>query len=595
MTTLFKHIKAKEWLMFIIAVGFITTQVWLDLRLPEYMRRIMTELNVEYGVSINTSAIWRLGASMLGFTLLSALASIIIGFLISRVAAILGKRLRELVFNKTQTFSNAEIKNFSTASLITRTTNDVTQVQMWIAMGMQILVRAPIMAIWALSIVATMSWQWTAATGVAVAVISLLILILVLTVIPKFRRIQKLQDNLTKVTRENLTGLRVVRAYNAEEFEQSKFEGANQDITKNHLFTGRMMGLLDPVIWLVMNFLTVGIFVIGAVLISQAPLSPELTERGILFANMTVFSTYAMFILMSFMLTVMVFAMLPRAQVSANRIKEVLKTKTTVINGHLVNPVTELKGVLELNNVSFKYPSADESVLKNINLKINQGETVAFIGSTGSGKSTLINLIPRFYDATEGEVLLDGINVKEYQLASLHNKLAYVSQRPTLFNGSVYDNVTLGTTNLGKPSIEEVEHALKLAQSDFVFEMEEGLTSPIKQDGKNLSGGQKQRISIARAIARNPEIIIFDDSFSALDYKTDKKLRAALAKNLKDTTCLIVAQRIGTIKNADKIIVLHEGEIVGAGKHQELLKNCAVYKEIALSQLSEEELANDQK
>lgn len=579
-----KYLKIREWFMIVAILGLIVLQVWLELKSPEYMRQIT--ILIKQGSSM--SDIWINGGYMLACAVASAVISIIVGFFVARISSGMAKRVRSGIFDKVQTFSKREMKSFSTASLITRSTNDVTQIQRFVAMGLQVLIKAPIMAVWAILKISGNSWQWSVATAVTVLVIMSVIIMLIVIVMPKFKRMQTLTDNLNRVTRENLTGLRVVRAYNAENYEANKFEKANGELTKTSLFANRMMSLLSPVMSLCMSGLTLAIYWIGAFIINGADDIGKMTSFG----DMMAFSSYAILVVMAFIMLTMIFIMLPRASVSAKRINEILDTTPSVQDGTGEYDIhSPIKGEIEFKNVSFKYPDADEYVLHDISFTAHKGETVAFIGSTGSGKSTLIDLVPRFYDATEGEVVIDGVNVKDYKLADLHNKLGYVSQKAFLFSGTVSSNISFGDDIDAKPTEEEIQRAAKIAQAkSFIEKMPEGYNSTITHGGTNVSGGQKQRLSIARAIARNPEIFIFDDSFSALDYKTDKKLRGAINKHLSNATCLIVAQRIGTIKNADKIIVLDQGNMVGMGTHEELLKTCEVYKEIALSQLSKEEL-----
>ncbi len=579
-----KYLKIREWFMIVAILGLIVLQVWLELKSPEYMRQIT--ILIKQGSSM--SDIWINGGYMLACAVASAVISIIVGFFVARISSGMAKRVRSGIFDKVQTFSKREMKSFSTASLITRSTNDVTQIQRFVAMGLQVLIKAPIMAVWAILKISGNSWQWSVATAVTVLVIMSVIIMLIVIVMPKFKRMQTLTDNLNRVTRENLTGLRVVRAYNAENYEANKFEKANGELTKTSLFANRMMSLLSPVMSLCMSGLTLAIYWIGAFIINGADDIGKMTSFG----DMMAFSSYAILVVMAFIMLTMIFIMLPRASVSAKRINEILDTTPSVQDGTGEYDIhSPIKGEIEFKNVSFKYPDADEYVLHDISFTAHKGETVAFIGSTGSGKSTLIDLVPRFYDATEGEVVIDGVNVKDYKLADLHNKLGYVSQKAFLFSGTVSSNISFGDDIDAKPTEEEIQRAAKIAQAkSFIEKMPEGYNSTITQGGTNVSGGQKQRLSIARAIARNPEIFIFDDSFSALDYKTDKKLRGAINKHLSNATCLIVAQRIGTIKTADKIIVLDQGNMVGMGTHEELLKTCEVYKEIALSQLSKEEL-----
>lgn len=582
MFKMLKNLTWKEWIMATVSVVFIVAQVWLDLKLPEYMSQITSLLTTG---SDNISEIWKNGGFMIACAVGSALMSVVVGFFAARIAAKLGLLIRGKVYSKIQKFSKSEMKHFSTASLITRTTNDVTQVQNFIAMGLQMLVKAPIMAVWAIVKIVGKSWQWSVVTAIAVVVLLTTIIAILIACLPKFKKMQKQTDDINRVARENLTGLRVVKAFNAEQFEENKFEEKNTDLTNTYLYLDKRMSLFSPMMYLVMNCISLAIYWVGAYIIEAA----SGMDKIALFSDMVVFMSYAVQVIMSFIMLVMIFIMLPRASVSAKRINEVLETKPSIEDGEGAEPTEE--GTVEFKNVCFKYPNADEYVLKNISFKANKGETIAFIGSTGSGKSTLIDLVPRFYDATEGEVLVDGVDVKDYKLDDLYNIVGYVAQRSVLFTGTINENVGFGESKQGKPSQEEIQLAIKQAQAkDFVEKMPDGYDSHISQGGKNVSGGQKQRLSIARAFARKSEILIFDDSFSALDYKTDKALRRTINKELKGTTCLIVAQRIGTIKNADKIIVLDNGNMVGIGKHEELLKNCPVYKEIALSQLSKEEL-----
>lgn len=582
MFKMLKNLTWKEWLMATVSVVFIVAQVWLDLKLPEYMSQITSLLTTG---SDNMSEIWKNGGFMIACAVGSALMSVVVGFFAARIAAKLGLIIRGKVYSKIQKFSKSEMKHFSTASLITRTTNDVTQVQNFIAMGLQMLVKAPIMAVWAIVKIVGKSWQWSVVTAIAVVVLLTTIIAILIACLPRFKKMQKQTDDINRVARENLTGLRVVKAFNAEQFEENKFEEKNTDLTNTYLYLDKRMSLFSPMMYFVMNCISLAIYWVGAYIIEAA----SGMDKIALFSDMVVFMSYAVQVIMSFIMLVMIFIMLPRASVSAKRINEVLETKPSIEDGEGAEPTEE--GTVEFKNVCFKYPNADEYVLKNISFKANKGETIAFIGSTGSGKSTLIDLVPRFYDATEGEVLVDGVDVKNYKLDDLYNIVGYVAQRAVLFTGTINENVGFGESKKGKPSQEEIQLAIKQAQAkDFVEKMPDGYDSHISQGGKNVSGGQKQRLSIARAFARKSEILIFDDSFSALDYKTDKALRRTINKELKGTTCLIVAQRIGTIKNADKIIVLDNGNMVGIGKHEELLKNCPVYKEIALSQLSKEEL-----
>lgn len=586
MLKLFKHLKSHEWVQFAVSLVFIAAQVWLDLKLPDYMSGI-TRLVQTPGSDM--SEIWTQGGYMMLCALGSVASAVVVGFFAARIAASFSQRLRSDLFHQVESFSMEEINRFSTSSLITRSTNDVTQIQMLVTMGLQMIIKAPIMTVWAITKIAGKGFEWSMATGVAVLVMVLMIAFVMIFVIPKFRRMQTLTDNLNKVTRENLTGLRVVRAYNAEDFQEAKFEKANAELTETQLFTSRSMAIMMPMMNIVMSGLTLAIYWIGANLIDAAQAMDKLT----IFSNMVVFSAYAMQVIMSFMMLAMMFILLPRAAVSARRINEVLDTEPAIVNGRQTEGLPGETGTVEFSHVSFQYPGAAEYVLQDVSFTAKQGETVAFIGSTGSGKSTLINLIPRFFDATEGEVRIDGVNVKDYALNALYNKIGYVPQKAALFMGSVSFNVNYGENGKMPASEEEVKKAVAIAQgTDFVETMDGQYEASIAQSGSNLSGGQKQRLAIARAICRKPEIYIFDDSFSALDYKTDRVLRTALQKETAGVTSLIVAQRIGTIMDADRIIVLDEGRVVGSGTHKELLEKCQVYREIAMSQLSEEELVS---
>lgn len=584
MIKLLKRFQKKEWLFSFIALILIVVEVWLELKMPDYMSQITRLVQTE---GSKMSEIIYNGTWMIICAFGSLVAAIIVGYIIANVASSFSMNLRKSIFSKVEELSMSEIKLFKTNSLITRTTNDITQIEMLISFGLQLLLKAPITATWAILKILNKSWQWSAATAVAVVILLSVIGIITMIVMPKFKIVQKLIDKVNGVTRENLTGIRVVRAFNAEKYQEDKFEEVNEKLTNQQLFNQKKFAILSPVMFLVMNGLALSIYFIGSSLIDRALMANKIA----LFGDMVVFSSYAMQIIMSFLMLAMIFMMLPRAQVSAERINEVLETKNSVIEGNFSEKTKE-KGTVEFKNVSFKYPDAEEYVLKNISFKANKGETVAFIGSTGSGKSTLINLVPRFYDASEGEVLIDGINVKEYKEETLNNKLGYIPQKAVIFNGRVDFNVSYGKS-INEKSEKDVKTAIEVAQAkEFVEKMDEQYQTELSQNGTNISGGQKQRLAIARAIARNPEIYIFDDSFSALDYKTDAVLRKELKKHTKDATNLIVAQRIGTIMNADKILVLDNGECVGIGTHKELLKSCEVYKQIALSQLSKEELEN---
>lgn len=585
MIQLFKKLKAIEWGLFGVSFIFIVAQVWLDLKIPDYMSEI-TRLVQTPGSEMKDILV--AGGWMLLCALGSLATSMVVAAISAKIASNLSARLRFILFDKVQSFSMEEINNFSTSSLVTRSTNDVNQVQMFIVMGLQMLIKAPILAGWALMKIMDKSWQWTLSTGVAVIALLVIVGVCVLIALPKFKRVQKLTDNLNRIARENITGLRVVRAYNAEDYQEEKFEIANKELTSTNLFTNSVLAFLMPSISLIMSGLSLAIYWVGAIVINEADLPSKMT----LFSDMIVFSSYAMQVVMAFMMLIMIFMILPRATVSAKRINEVLNTKVTIENGTVKESPAGISGEIEFKHVSFKYPDADDCVIKDISFKANRGETIAFIGSTGCGKSTLVNLIPRFYDVSEGEILVNGINVKDYDQKALRNKIGYVSQKAVLFGGTVQSNVSFGDNGKASADIHQVMDAIEIAQStDFVEKMDGSYEAHVAQGGTNLSGGQKQRLSIARAIARRPEILIFDDSFSALDYKTDRRLRSALKKETLGTTLLIVAQRIGTIKDADKIIVLDEGKIVGVGSHEDLMKTCDVYQEIAYSQLSKEELA----
>ena len=585
MFKLFKNFTKKDYLLIFISLIFILVQVWLDLKLPDYMSEITKLVQTE---GSKMSAILENGGYMLLCAFGSLLSAVLVGYISSNVSASFSKTIRKKLFDKVENLGIAEVKNFSTSSLITRTTNDITQIQMFISMGLQLLIKAPITAIWAVTKILNKNITWSAVTAVAVIILLVTILILLGVVMPRFKKVQKLTDKLNGVTRENLTGIRVVRAFNAEKYQEDKFANVNDELTNMQLFNQKAFSIMQPVMYLVMYFLTLSIYFIGADLINKALMADKLS----LFSDMVVFSSYSMQVIMSFLMLAMIFMMLPRASVSAKRINEVLDTELSIQDGSFTG-ATEETGTVEFKNVSFKYPDAEEYLLRDISFKANKGETVAFIGSTGSGKSSLINLIPRFYDATDGEVLVDGVNVKDYKQTSLRNKISYVSQKATLFHGSVSSNISFGDNGKGEITTKKIEEAVKVAQAEeFVTKMDNTYNASIAQGGTNVSGGQKQRLSIARAVARDPEIYIFDDSFSALDYKTDYILRKELKNYTKDATSLIVAQRIGTIMNADKILVLDNGHCVGMGTHKELLKNCDVYKQIALSQLSKEELEN---
>lgn len=585
MFKLFKNLSTKDKIYVVICIVLIVFQVWLELKMPDYMSAITRLVQTE---GSKMSDILEQGAYMLACAGGSLISAIIVGYFASLVASSFSATLRLKIFKKIQDFGIQEIKKFQTSSLITRTTNDVMQVEMLIGMGLQMMAKAPIMAVWAIMKILNKGLEWSILTAVCVAILLATVVTLMIIVMPRFQIVQKLIDKINGVTGENLSGIRVIRAFNAEKFQSDRFEKVNDKLTKTQMFNQRCFAVMMPIMNLVMHSLTLGIYIIGAILINKAGMLDKIT----LFSNMVVFSSYGMQVIMSFLMLALIFMMWPRAEISAKRINEVLDEKIAIKNGTFTGDTKE-KGTVEFKNVSFKYPDADEYLLKDISFTAKKGETVAFIGSTGSGKSTLINLIPRFYDVTDGEVLVDGVDVKEYDEAHLHNKIGYISQKAIMFTGTVSENVSYGDNGREKPTEEQIKKAIEVAQgTDFVEKMDKKYDAHIARGGTNVSGGQKQRLSIARAIARDPEIYIFDDSFSALDYKTDATLRKELKKYTKDATSMIVAQRIGTIINADKIIVLDKGRCVGQGTHKELLKNCEVYKEIALSQLSEEELAS---
>ncbi|MBQ5695171.1 MAG: ABC transporter ATP-binding protein [Clostridium sp.] len=585
MLKIFKNFKKKEWLLFSISIIFIASQVWLDLKLPDYMSEI-TKLVQTPGSEMKE--ILTAGGWMLLCALGSLVSSITVAGLASKIASNFSARVRFRLFDKVQSFSMEEINNFSTASLITRSTNDITQVQTFIVMGLQVLIKAPILAVWAILKIVGRNWQLSLVTATAVLILMIFVVVCIVLALPKFKKLQVLVDNLNRVSRESLSGISVTRAYNAEKYQENKFEKANEELTSVNLFTNRTLATLMPTITLIMSGVSLAIYWVGAILLQNS----NMMGRMELFSDIIVFSSYSMQVIMAFMMLVIVFIMLPRATVSAKRINEVLDTEVKIKNGELKESPIGVLGEVEFKNVSFKYPDADDYVIKNINFKANKGETVAFIGATGSGKSTLINLIPRFYDVTEGEVLVNGVNIKEYDQKVLRNKLGYVAQKVTLFEGTIESNISFGECEKSEITKNDVVYGVYAAQAtEFVEKLDNQYEAHVSQGGKNFSGGQRQRLSIARAIARNPEILIFDDSFSALDYKTDSKLRKFLKKESIGTTTLIVAQRISSIKEADKIVVLEDGVMVGIGKHDELMKTCEVYKEIAYSQLSEDELA----
>ncbi len=582
MLKVIKNLSKKEWCMIAVSVLFIVCQVWLDLEMPEYMSEITVLVQTP---NSEMADILYNGGMMLACALGSLLCSVVVAIFSARISTNFGATLREKLFKKVQSFSMEEIGRFSTASLITRSTNDVTQVQMLIVLGLQMLIKAPIMAVWSICKIASSEWQWTLAMAVSIIVLLAVVITCIAVALPKFKKMQRLTDDLNRVTRENLTGLKVVRAYNAEDYQERKFDAANTEMTGTTLYAQRTMSFLMPSIQAVMSGLALAIYWIGAVLLNEAGMADKMT----LFGSMMTFAQYAVQVVMAFMMLVMIFMLMPRASVAAERINEVLDTEPTIKDGTLEKGEDGVEGEVVFDDVSFKYPDADDYVLRNVSFTAKQGETIAFIGATGSGKSTIVNLIPRFYDTTDGAVFVDGVNVREYSQKALRNKIGYVSQKAVLFAGTVRSNVVFGDNGNIPADDTTVSDAIETAQaSDFVNGLENGRDGAVAQGGNNFSGGQKQRLSIARAIARNPEILIFDDSFSALDYKTDKALRKALARS--KATKLIVAQRIGTIRDADKIVVVEDGKVAGMGKHDELMKSCEVYKQIALSQLSKEEL-----
>lgn len=585
MIKLLKKMGKREVLMAVLCALLVLGQVYFDLTLPDYMTDLTMMLNT---AGSETSDILNVGLKMLGCTLASAALAIVCGYLSAKTASGFSYTIREKLFNHVMDMGGEEMQDFSIPSLITRTTNDITQIQMIVSMGLQMIIKSPIMAVWAVIKILGKSWELSAVTAAFVVVICVFVLAVMATCIPRFRIVQKLTDKINRVARENLTGINVVHAFNAEKYQNDKFDVPSKDMMNTQLKNQRMFALMMPVMNIGMNGLTLAIYWLGAVLIQQIALT-AVQDRITFFSNVVVFSTYATYVVMSFMMLVMIFMMLPAAQVSAERINEVLERDVNIKEGSVSEGREQ--GTVEFKNVSFRYPHASEDELSNISFKINKGQTLAIIGATGSGKTTLISLIPRFYDATEGEVLVDGVNVKNYKFDTLYDKLGYVTQKAVLFAGSVRENVFFGESATPETD-EELKNAIELSQAEeFVDKLPDGTEHMISQMGRNVSGGQKQRLSIARALSRKPEILVFDDSFSALDYKTDAKLREGLNEKLGDTTKIIVAQRISTIRHADKIIVLDRGEAVGMGTHEELMKNCDVYKEIALSQLSAAELA----
>ena len=585
MIKLFKNLEKKDYIIMFFVAVLVILSVYIDLKLPEYMSDITKLVQTE---NSTMKEILKSGLYMMLCAISSLICTIIVGYLTSLLSARFSKNIRKRIFEKVESFGIAEIKKFQTSSLITRTTNDVTQIETLLAMGLQLIIKAPVMAVFALLKIIGKSKELSLVTGAGVVIIVLTNMFIIKVVTPRFIKIQKLTDKINGLTRENITGIRVIHAFNAEKFQHNRFDNTNDELTGIHLKITKTFALMEPVMNFVMHFQHLGIYIVGAYLIINSGMMDKIN----VFSNMVVFSSYGIQVIFSFLMLTMIFMVLPRAQVSANRINEVLDSDISIKSGTF-NEKTKETGTIEFKNVSFKYPDADEYLLKDISFKVNRGETIAFIGSTGSGKSTLINLVPRLYDATDGEVLVDGINVKEYDIHNLNNKIGYIPQKAVMFTGTIEENIAYGDNGKKKISLEKIKEAIKVAQgTDFVEKMEDQYKAHIARGGTNVSGGQKQRLSIARAIAKDPEIYIFDDSFSALDYQTDAKLRKELKEYTKNATHMIVAQRIGTIMNADKIVVLDKGECVGIGTHKELLKNCEVYKEIALSQLSEEELLN---
>ena len=589
MIKLLKNLKLIDWIFLFFTICLIIMQVWLELKMPDYTAKL-TELI--QGENTDMSLIWKNGGLMFACAVGSLFLAVICSFVVSRVASSLSKTLRAKLYNKISDFSDAEIKAFSIPSLITRTTNDVMQIQNFMAMGVRLLFKAPITAVWAIIKISNTNIKWTIAVLISVIIIVVCVCILIAICFPRFKKIQKLTDDINNITRENISGIRVVRAFNAEKYQEDKFEEVNNNITKTHLVTSRTLGFMGPIMTIVMNGISLAIYWIGALLINEivlgADFSQAIAQRISLLGNMVAFIQYAMQVISSFMMLIMIFIILPRTMVSATRINKVLEKPLSIKNGN-IEFVKDKHGEIEFKNVCFSYPDSKqgEKALYDISFKVKKGETLAIIGATGSAKTTLINLIPRIYDVSSGEVLISGVNVKDYDEKYLRQKIAVATQKAVLFKGSVKDNITYGSTHFDQ---EKLNNAIEIAHADFINQLENKMESEVAQGGTNFSGGQKQRLSIARAVYKDAEIFIFDDTFSALDYKTDMLVRKSIKENLSDKTIIIVAQRIGTIKDADNIIVLDEGKIVGQGKHSELLKKCSIYKEIALSQLSKEEL-----
>lgn len=590
MIKILKYLKRRDWLFLLIGAGLIVLQVWLEITMPEFTQKLSAAVSAG---TPEMSEVWENGGLMLACAAGSLAAAIVCGWFVSHIAADFAKTLREKLFDKVTDFSNEEINRFSTPSLITRTTNDVVQMQMLVAMGLQVVVKAPVMAVWAICKISATNLQWTLAVAITVVAIVVMLALIVGLCYPRFKKIQKLTDDLNDITRENIGGVRVVRAYNAESYQEEKFEKVNTAVTKNNLFTARTMGFLTPVMTLCMSGLSLAIYWIAAALlndISGATMTKEIIlQRAELIGDMAAFSQYALQVVGAFMMLIMIFIILPRTMVSAKRINEVLDTVPSIAYPSEA-PTSDMVGCITFKNVSFDYEDGGEKCIDNISFQVKKGETFAIIGATGSGKTTLVNLIPRFYDVTEGEILIDGVNVKEYPRETLQRKISIAPQKAALFKGDIKSNITYGAQEEIADDDPRISRALTVAKADFVGDLEQGVHAEVAQGGTNFSGGQKQRLSIARAVFKNSEIMIFDDTFSALDYKTDMLVRQEIKNQLAGTTVVIVAQRIGTIKNADQILVLDGGKVAGLGKHEELMQSCPVYREIALSQLSKEEL-----
>lgn len=587
MFKLLKQLNKRDYTMIAISTVFIAIQVWLELKIPDYMTQITNALGTQGSTTMN---ILSPGSKMLALSILSMLSAIVVGYFAAQVASGFSARIRSKVFNQVSDYSTEDISQFSIPSLLTRTTNDITQIQTFIAMGMQVTIKAPITAVWAITKIANKGWQWTTATGIAVAILIVVLTIILTLVQPRFKKVQKLTDKLNQTVRENLSGLRVVHAFNAEKFQNQKFDKANENLTSTNLFANRVLAMMNPLMTLISNGLTLAVYAIGAVLIENATMG---AARLTLFSNMIVFSSYAMQVITAFLLLSIIFVILPRVTVSASRINQVLSVEPGIHYEKQTQQTPTLTGTIEFKDVSFKFKDAEASAIEHLSFKAESGQTVAFIGSTGSGKSTVLNLLSRQYDITSGQILVDGVDIRNYSESDLNNRLGYIPQKAILFSGTIRSNIDFGETGqTSQMNDQKIINALKTAQAwEFVRSNEQQLDAPVAQHGDNFSGGQKQRLAIARAIARDPEVLMFDDSFSALDYATDRKLRDALKQNHRRTTKLIVAQRISTIMDADEIVVLDSGKVVGQGTHQQLLKDNRVYQEIAYSQLSKEELA----